>query len=394
MAVDLRRFCMGLAGIVLWLLFASPVLWAASQLLPPEALPDFSDDLHWHDLEKSLQESLAYLDSLPPERRFALAGERISPARLKKTLRSFLALLEKRPDVAGLRQALQRDFLVYRVLAEPSATSPDNARSPLLLTGYFQPILQASRQRKPPYIHPLYAPPKSLVQRKDKDKIRIGRWHRGRLVPFWTRREIEQGGFLAGEELLWLRDPFDAFIVHVQGSALVRFQEDGSIEAVRFAARNGHPYTSIGSYLVREGRMRKEEVSLESLRRYLKEHPQEQEHILHQNDSYIFFAWDTAGPTRGSLNRPLTPGRSVAADQTFYPPGLLLFVRSSIPQIDQGRLAGRFPLRRFVSVQDSGAAIKGPHRLDLFCGTGKEASLVAGEMKESGELYLILSKER
>lgn len=366
---------------------------AATRLVAPESLPDFSDDLHWQGLEESLRESLHYLDTLPPERRFLLAGERISPERLKKTLHALRALI-KEADAQFLRRALQRDFLVYRVLPEGGAAAGDN---PLLLTGYFQPVLQGSLQRKPPYLHPLYAVPKSLVQHRDnRGRTIIGRHHQGRLLPFWTRREIERGALLAGEELLWLRDPLDAFIVHVQGSALIRLQEDQSIRAVRFAARNGHPYTSIGGYLVRQGKMRQEEVSLESLRRYLDAHPQEREHILHQNASYIFFTWDVAGPARGSLNRPLTPGRSVAADQGLYPPGLVLFVRSTRPEIAQiraGRPEARVPLHRFVIVQDSGAAIRGPHRLDLFCGTGEEAGFVAGEMREAGELYFILLRD-
>ena len=387
-----------LVVLVLFLLFSSPP-WAraSARLVPPVAFPLFSDDLHYQGLEESLEESLAYLNKLPSDRRFSLAGQSLDQARLKKTLTVFLELIRSKPDAAQLNRALQENFLVYRIVTPASATSlpvqQTNGSKPLLLTGYYQPVFKGSLQKKPPYIYPLYSVPETLAPQKTAAGTVIGRWEEGRLRPFWSRKEIEQGNLLAGGELVWLQDPFDAFLVHIQGSALIQLREDQSVRALRFAAKSGRPYTSIGAYLVKEGKMRLEEVSMEGLRRYLEAHPHEREHILQQNESYIFFAWDKAGQVYGSLNRALTPGRSVAADQKLYPPGMIAFVRSSIPQVEQGKLAGRLPLTRFVTVQDSGSAIQGLHRLDLFCGTGEAAGLVAGEMKERGELFLLLSKD-
>ena len=369
---------------------------ATTQLLAPDAIPLFNDDLHYQGLERSLQESLAYLGKLPPERHFAVAGQTVSVARLKQTIHTFLGLVEKRPDTGTLNQALREQFLVYRI--RPSSTvvnsNTSSPSTPLLLTGYFQPVFQGSLNKKAPYLYPLYTIPKTLVQHNTAKGFTVSRRDpQGQLVPFWTRREIEQGNLLAGTELVWLKDPFDAFLIHVQGSALVFCVGDQSTRAVSYAAKNGRPYTSIGTYLVKNNKMRVEEVSMDSLRRYLEAHPQEREHILQQNDSYIFFSWSTVGPVHGSLYRPLTPGRSVAADQKLYPPGLLMFVHSTIPKMEQNRVTDRMSLQRFVSVQDSGSAIQGPYRLDLFCGTGDDAGRLAGEMKERGELFVILAKE-
>ncbi|MDO5674736.1 MAG: MltA domain-containing protein [bacterium] len=388
--------------ILVLLVLCCNSLWADTQaeLLPPDAIPLFSDDLHYQGLKESLEQSLAYLDKLPPERQFSLAGHCVDQPRLKKTLQVFLELVRSEPDTARLNRTMREKFLIYRVVPSANITSAQSeGTKPLLLTGYYLPVFKGSLQKMPPYIYPLYRVPKALVQQKTATGTSIGRWEKGRLLPFWSRKEIEQGNLLAGKELVWLQDPFDAFLVHIQGSALIQLREDQSIRALRFAAKNGRPYTSIGSYLVRNGKMRLEEVSMESLRRYLEAHPQEREQILRQNESYIFFSWGKVGPAYGSLNRPLTPGRSVAADQKLYPPGMIAFVRSSIPQTGQAeqgkptKPARRVPLERFVTVQDSGSAITGLHRLDLFCGTGEAAGQVAGEMKERGEVFLLLSKD-
>lgn len=383
------------AGVVLLVLLSSVLpLRAAAQSVSLDDYPLFSDDLHYQTLEASLKESLTYLDQFPAEHRFVLAGQMVSVARLQQTLRTFIALLHDMPSSVALNQALQKNFLVYHIQPTASTKATEKARRSLLLTGYYQPIFTGSLRKNPPYIHPLYHTPTTLVQRQNAQGSTVfGRWEEGRFLPYWTRREIEQGNLLAGDELVWLKDPFDAFTIHVQGSALILCQDDQKIRALRFAAKNGHPYTSIGSYLVHRGKMRRQEVTMDSLRHYLEAHPKERQHILHQNASYIFFSWHPAGPVYGSLNRPLTLGRSVAADQTFYAPGSLLFVRSRVPQIEQGEHRGWAPLQRFVTVQDSGSAIQGPLRLDLFCGTGQNAGRMAGEMKENGELYVLLLKE-
>ena len=217
----------------------------------------------------------------------------------------------------------------------------------------------------------------------------------GVLVPYFSRTEIEEGGVLAGQELVYLADPVDAFILHVQGSGRIQFA-DGSLRRVQFAAKNGHEYRSIGRLLVEKGIMRKEETTLPKIVRYLKEHPEEEKAILQYNDSYVFFRWgdDFAIGPLGSLGEPLTPGRSVALDQNCFPPGSLAFLTARKPIVNAaGEIIGWEPLHRFVLNQDSGAAITGCGRVDLFLGPGRYAEAAAGNMKYPGVLYFLVKKK-
>ena len=134
------------------------------------------------------------------------------------------------------------------------------------------------------------------------------------------------------------------------------------------------------------------QVTMDSIRVYLSQHPEEVELILHQNDSFIFFEWCPPGPAVGSLNLPLTPGRAVAADQRVYPPGSVLWLRSRRPVMDKGQVSDWRPMQRLLTVQDTGSAIKGAGRLDIFWGTGEQAGLEAGQMKEAGDVRLLLLK--
>ena len=135
------------------------------------------------------------------------------------------------------------------------------------------------------------------------------------------------------------------------------------------------------------------DVTMDSIRQYVAQHPQERELILHQNDAYIFFEWSKVGPAIGNLGFPLTPGRSIAADQLWYPPGALVYLESRKPLVANGQITGWIPLQRLGCVQDTGSALVGPSRADVFWGTGDAAGLASGQMKEDGNLYLLLLKE-
>jgi membrane-bound lytic murein transglycosylase A len=162
---------------------------------------------------------------------------------------------------------------------------------------------------------------------------------------------------------------------------------------VRFAASNGHPYRSIGKLLVDEGRLILEEATLPGIEKYLHDHPEDMWRVLHANPRYIFFDWGKDEAIRGSAGMVLTPGRSIAVDPSAVPLGSVAFIMTRIPVFDEaGRLTGWRPLRRFVFPQDSGAAIKGPGRIDLFLGSGREARLAAGLMREDGDFYILLKK--
>ena len=217
----------------------------------------------------------------------------------------------------------------------------------------------------------------------------------GVAVPYYSRGEIDTGGVLKGRrlELAWLKDPWDRFVLHIQGSGQVRLP-DGKIIRVGFAASNGRPYRSIGRYLIDRGFIREKEVSMERIREFLREDPGRAEEIYNVNERYIFFhsLSEVEGPL-GALGVPLTPGRSVATDPAIFPRGALAYLVSRQPLFDEaGKKMGWKPIRRFVFNQDAGAAIKGPARVDFFFGAGEEAGRAAGEMKEEGKIYFLMAK--
>jgi len=273
----------------------------------------------------------------------------------------------------------------------------DNGRDSLI-TGYYQPIFQGSLQKSPPYIYPLYRTPPDLVSSKKlpNGKESLDRRRQdGTFIPYWSREEIEKRNLLKGLELVYLKDPMEVFTLHIQGSGMIRLK-DGSLRAILFAKSNGRPYRSIGRLLVREKRIPLAEISMAKITDYLHEHVDERQRILHYNERFIFFRWGPKSGSHGvfgSMGAELTPGRSAAMDRQFLPVGMAAYLISQQPVFDQkGQLSTWQPLRRFVLHQDSGAAIKGKGRLDLFWGAGDQAGWAAGLMKQPGKLYFLIKK--
>ncbi|MCF6290684.1 MAG: MltA domain-containing protein [Desulfobacterales bacterium] len=352
----------------------------------PDRLPPLTDDLDQDSLVAAIGHSIQYLEKLPPERSFVFAGTSCSAAWLAESLTSFLKLLESAPDNDALFKGIAGQFLVFRARGS-------GLFGRILVTGYYEPILDGSLTEKYPYIYPLYRVPPDLVVRTAADGTKeTGRLVDNELVPYWSRAEIEEKNLLAGLEMVYLADPVDAFILHVQGSGKIRLR-DGSLRGILFAGKNGLPYRSIGRLLVDQGRMKLAEVSMPGIRSYLAAHPEELTKILHHNPSFIFFRWDPGTGLVGNLGAPLTAGRSIAADQKIYPAGALGFLKSRKPRLDaSGKIREWIPLSRFVLVQDSGSAIKGPGRLDLFWGNTDYARTAAGAMQHKGEFYLLVKK--
>ena len=372
---------------VAFLLGAAPV-FAGVVTLAPQEQPIYADDLQFRGLEEVLAESVAYLQGQPANTRLTWAGPLVTAGQLLAAARRMQRLVRAAPGPEALNTAIRRQFVAVRVAPD----DPDPSRRRLLVTGYYQPHFAGSLTRTPPFLYPVYAPPDNLVVRDRGGRRTIGRLVDGVLRPFWTRREIERGNLLAGSEMVWLADPFDVFVLHVQGSAILHLT-DGSRRGIHFAERNGRTYRSIGAFLVRTGRMELAEVTMDSIRDYLARHPEERDLVLHQNDSFIFFHWTPAGPAVGNLGRPLTDGRSIAVDQRWYPSGALAYLDCRQPVFADGVMTGWQRLQRFVSVQDTGSALVGPGRVDLFWGSGESAGRAAGRMKEDGELYLLLPRE-
>ena len=353
-------------------------------------LPVLQDDLAYESLAPAIDRSVHYLRQLPAEKTYSLCGEEYSVGWLIESMLAFKRIIEEKPSPQALTAILKKEFTLCQAKGRPS----DHR---MFLTGYFEPLFKASLTKTATYRYPLYRKPPDLVSlpgAKGREK-KTGRMENGSLVPYPTRAEIEKGQLLAGQELVYLADPVDAFILHVQGSGQIQLA-DGSLRRVQFAAKNGQEYRSIGRLLVEKGVMRKETATMPKIVRYLKEHPEEQEGILHYNDSFVFFRWgdDGAVGPMGCLGEPLTPGRSVALDQDCFPPGGLAFLTTRKPRVNAaGEIIGWESLGRFVVNQDSGSAITGGGRLDLFWGAGRYAEVAAGNMKHPGSLYFLVKKK-
>jgi membrane-bound lytic murein transglycosylase A len=274
----------------------------------------------------------------------------------------------------------------------------DRGRPDGLFTGYYEPLLDGSLTSDARFTVPLYKRPADLVSvdlgqfDPELQGRRIaGKVASGKLVPYAPRAEIVRGA-LAGQglELLWVDDPVAAFFLEIQGSGQIRLT-DGSTLRVGYADQNGQPYRAIGKDLVELGALERGKVSLQAIRAWLAAHPDRAPEILDRNRSYVFFRSlpqlaQAPGPL-GAQNVPLTPGRSLAVDRRFVPLGVPLWLDTTAPMPD-----GERPLRRLVIAQDTGGAIRGVVRGDVFWGAGAEAEHTAGHMQSRGRLYILLPR--
>jgi membrane-bound lytic murein transglycosylase A len=307
--------------------------------------------------------------------------------RLRASLERLAGHLATRPSPPTLASWLLEEFEVLE-----SVGAEDGA---VLVTGYYEPFVAAAERPTAEYAAPIFGVPDDLIEvplEPFGDRFRgervAGRLDGRRLVPYWSRAEID-GGRLAGRglELAWARDPVDVFFMEIQGSGTLRLP-DGREVRIGHAAANGRPYRSIGRLLIDEGKLTREAVTLPALRAWLAAHPEERARVLRHNESYVFFR-RLDGPPLGSLGVPVTPVRSIATDLRLFPSGALAFLRTERPrQAADGRL-GWEPLDRLVLNQDSGGAIRGPGRVDFFWGRGDDAEFAAGLMKQRGQLLFL-----
>jgi len=291
-------------------------------------------------------------------------------------------------DDAEAREFFESHFEVRPVYATGGETQG-------LITGYYEPLLKGSWERSEEYQYPLYGIPEDLlvvdlgaVYPQLKGMRLRGQLVGNKVVPYHDRAQLDDDqALLQGAEILWVDSPVDLFFLHIQGSGLVELA-DGSIVAVGYAEQNGHPYQSIGNVLIRMGELEQEEVTLFTIRDWLKMNPDRLNEVLSKNPSYVFFELRDAqanGPT-GALNVALTPRRSIAVDRSVIPLGAPVWLQTTLPNEAQS------PLNQLMLAQDTGGAIKGYVRADVFWGRGDEAEEMAGLMKQQGELFVLLPK--
>lgn len=238
-----------------------------------------------------------------------------------------------------------------------------------LFTGYYEPLLKGSKERKRPYVYPIYGVPPADT-------------------PAYTRSQIDFNALVGrAPELAYVDDPVQLYFLHVQGSGRIQL-EDGSIMRVGYAASNGLPYVSIGKKLVERDVMTKEQTSMQSIKQWLYDHPNDMWQLMWENTSYVFFRQITGDPI-GTQGIPITAERTLAVDAKFIPLGTPVFIDTILPTTDKDSIS--FYRRLFIA-QDTGGAIKGPTRGDIFFGFGPDAEARAGKMRSGGSLYLLLPK--
>jgi membrane-bound lytic murein transglycosylase A len=356
--------------------------------------PDFSDDMDLASLQKALEENLQYLRRLRPDFTFEYGPDRYTAQQVVESQEAFLNILAANPGPGELDRLIKKHFLVYE------AAGREGNRS-VLFTGYFEPVFEARLARDETFKYPIYQKPDDLVKidlslfrEEFKGKTVIARIEGKQVLPYFTRQQIALGKVLQGKglEIAWLKDPLDVAFLHIQGSGCLQLGDGRSIR-VGYAEKNGHPYRSIGSYLIEKGFLTKEETSMQSIHRILSEHPEMIDEVLNYNPSYVFFRNLGEGPPVGNINVPITAGRTIALDSRLFPPGALAFITTQKPVIDEKEeITGWREFSRFVLNQDTGGAIRGAGRADLYWGSGPDAEVAAGHMKHEGELYVLIKK--
>lgn len=351
-----------------------------------QQLADWLNDDHHLALQAFLR-SCARLEALPAEKQ-------VGPDQFGATVADWrrpceLGSVVVPEDPTAARQFFEAEFV-------PTAIT-DGGRTEGLFTGYYEPYYEGSRERIGRYNVPLYGQPEDLVTadlgafRPEWEGVQlVGRLENRKFRPFDTRETIENNG-LGGraEVVLWLRSAVDAFFLQIQGSGRIQLS-DGGETRVGYASNNGHPYTAIGKELVARGALLPEEVSMQSIRNWLEENPNDAQKLMSVNARYIFFRELMGDGPFGAAQVLLTPGRSLAVDTTLIPLHLPVWLETSWPPGSDR--PGGAALRRLMLTQDTGGAIRGSVRGDVFWGGGREAEELAGRMSELGRYFLLMPK--
>ena len=284
-------------------------------------------------------------------------------------------------DAPAARQFFESSFVPYALV---SSEGPDSG----LVTGYYEPIIEGSRKQSAQYRYPIFGVPEDLITvelaatNPDLRNLRLrGRIEGRRLVPYPSRGEIESRGVPA-QVIAWTNDPVELFFLQVQGSGQVQL-DNGTRIRIGFADQNGHPYRSLGRYLLDRGELPLEQTSMQGIKTWAAANPKKLQEALNSNPSYIFFReLATSDGPPGALGVPLTAEYSLAVDRRFVPLGAPVYVATTYPLSEER-------LERMMAAQDTGGAIRGAVRADFYWGTGAEAGALAGRMRQQGRMWLM-----
>jgi membrane-bound lytic murein transglycosylase A len=417
------------------------ILEPSLKKLAVSAYPRFSDSMGFSKLDKALAQSLAYYRKVPDTRLFAFGPDHYTASHLIRSLETLQAYLDTRPAESSLNRFIRDRFHVYASVA--------NEPKEVLFTGYFEPTFLGSLNPDARFAWPLYPVPRDLMEidlasfsdryaGHDRLKARVDG---NRVVPYFSRQAINTmtDFHLRAQPVAWLESRVDRFFLEIQGSGRIQTLENDIIR-IQYAGANGNPYRSIGRYLIDNQEIPKEHMSMQAIRQWLEANPHRMDEVLHHNESFVFFKTGTGGPF-GNIGVTLTPFRSMATDYRLFPKGALCFVQTRLPSPaqfaesgdsdsdqasaaavperldrtkDQGPAgsgpgAGRLEqeagsgfepvdpeqwdlVSLFVMNQDTGGAIRGPARADLFCGSDAYARFTAGHMNVRGKLFFLVMK--
>jgi membrane-bound lytic murein transglycosylase A len=372
----------------------------AVRLAADDGLPRFEESFKARSgLIKAAKKAIKYLESLPPEKTLRVADRSYEPAALIDSAKAIIEIAETSKTADELDRRVRETFDVFM-----SAGKDGQGR--VIFSSYYQPTLKASLKKSAAYPYPLYRRPPDMVEvdlasfdkkfaglepvlgRVGKDK---------RVTPYPAREDIDRRKALAGKglEVAWLKDALEVMDLHVQGSGILKFAS-GKEVMVKYAGTNGRPYNSVGLTLIRTGVFSRDEITHAKMSDYLRANPDAASWILSQNPRYTFF--DVAplpedGEPFGATEQSMVPARSIAIDTAVVPLGALTFFTTTSPQADKtGRVLGQFPTARFAFALDTGGAIKGPGRVDIYAGHGAQAEATARGQWADGKLFILVKK--
>jgi len=361
----------------------------------PQNYPQFSDSHSFEGLTRSIEQSLVYFKRVPLSRKYAYGKDIFDAGHMIRSMERFQAIIAENLSLSEFNARIKREFIVYK--------SAGNDKGQVLFTGYYEPTYRGSLEKDAIHVFPVYSKPEDLLQidlslfsdkykghkrlmaRVNSDTLRV--------IPYYSRREINKlPDFMArAEPVVWLENRVDRFFLEIQGSGRVTLKQGGELR-VHYAGSNGNPYRSVGRYLIKINEIARADMSMQAIREWLENNPDRMDEVLHHNESFVFFKTEEGGPY-GSINVVVTPLRSIATDQKIFPNGALCFTEMALPDPN-----GLEPLEQwkkvslFVLNQDTGGAIRGPGRADLFCGNGSYAEFTAGHMNTRGQLYFLVLK--
>ena len=353
-----------------------------------------SDKGSLSELLNSLENSSSYFNKIPENTIFWFGKNSYSRDDMRASLNYFRSGLQKFGLTKRFFRYVKDNFNFY-----------SSASEEVLYTGYFEAILKGEKEKTSKFRYPVYKKPDDLViielndfsfikEKEGLPNTLIGRLTGdNKVIPFYSREEIDNNNVLSGKglEIAWIDDPVSLFFMHIQGSGIIEFRNGEKIR-VNYDGSNGHPYRAIGKYLVSKGVCTYKELSMQLIKNYIGDNPDEAEEIFNYNPSYIFFRIVEDGPV-GSLGVPVTPYRTIATDRYLFPRGAICYIDTKIPDFDEkGNSIGFKHFSGFVMNQDTGGAIRSPSRADIFTGNGENSELVAGHLKEKGKLYFLVKK--